>query len=479
MVGRQFFRDQAYSDSVLRVAATLRAGVEQNLLVTYAHENNPTAKWFNGGDKTSTTSRARDFVRAAEKAKQIPSLVIYYVPDRDNDGASAGGARSNIDYIEWINAVSAGIGDEKAVVVLEPDALGFALKTSNNISQTKRLNLLKEAYGILNLNTNTVVYVAVSAWDKDLANIKLTADALIKMGINRVAMNVSGYDTYPVINAYLRALAKHVPNLRAIVDTSRNGVDVTEGKWCNVPEAGLGSPPSPLENDPIIDAKMYVKPPGESDGDQKGSQECGENDPPAGVISAKLLKWLIQNRIQNTLPPSERTAIPTNTPTPDNQVLGLPENVSPVVPGNLDPKKGPIDPTYSDNGNKKGGIVEVGKGGYLTFSRVTPGTNGLVFGEGVVRQIKVQVRGLAEGGNLVAYLDGSYVGDEFKPDNLLGSAEYKIQSGDSATQVVIINVPEGAISPNDNGTMHWYNRTFSLQNNGAPINIESIQFIYK
>jgi cellulose 1,4-beta-cellobiosidase len=59
-----------------------------------------------------------------------------------------------------------------------------------------------------------------------------------------------------------------VPGARFIVDTGRAGVPKARsgaGSWCNVAAAGLGPEPQASPS-PLVDAYVWVKPPGESDG---------------------------------------------------------------------------------------------------------------------------------------------------------------------------------------------------------------------
>ena len=90
-----------------------------------------------------------------------------------------------------------------------------------------------------------------------------------------------------VDGAYATALGTWVPSTRFMIDTSRNGrgpLDGTKyagaptnqpsgvisalnaGNWCNPPGAGAGLPPLALPGAPLLDAYMWIKPPGESDG---------------------------------------------------------------------------------------------------------------------------------------------------------------------------------------------------------------------
>jgi endoglucanase len=89
---------------------------------------------------------------------------------------------------------------------------------------------------------------------------------------------VSGYDTTADNIRYAQALAARLPGLHAVVDTSRNGLGPTpDAQWCNAPGRALGQPPHPVA-DPLIDALLWIKHPGESDGD------CGRHEPAAGTF---------------------------------------------------------------------------------------------------------------------------------------------------------------------------------------------------
>ena len=62
-----------------------------------------------------------------------------------------------------------------------------------------------------------------------------------------------------------------------MIDTSRNGQGPRRrAEWCNPPGRGLGERPTTTTNIPRLDAKLWIKTPGESDG------ECARGDPAAG-----------------------------------------------------------------------------------------------------------------------------------------------------------------------------------------------------
>lgn len=64
------------------------------------------------------------------------------------------------------------------------------------------------------------------------------------------------------------------PGIGFIVDTSRNGVPLPPGQ-CNAPEAGLGAPPR-LVGEGALDAVVWIKRPGESDGTCNEGLQIGQ-----------------------------------------------------------------------------------------------------------------------------------------------------------------------------------------------------------
>ena len=55
----------------------------------------------------------------------------------------------------------------------------------------------------------------------------------------------------------------------------RRGAD-DEKCWCNPPGRALGSPPTARHGDPLIDAYLWIKKPGESDGECNGGPKAGD-----------------------------------------------------------------------------------------------------------------------------------------------------------------------------------------------------------
>ncbi|WP_022676573.1 MULTISPECIES: glycoside hydrolase family 6 protein [unclassified Novosphingobium] len=88
----------------------------------------------------------------------------------------------------------------------------------------------------------------------------------------------------------------------AVLDTSRNGQGGWVPKpghyrdaevWCNPPERGLGRRPTLASDDPYIDAFLWIKIPGESDG-QCYRGTAGPGDPERGMVAPAAGAWFAQ-----------------------------------------------------------------------------------------------------------------------------------------------------------------------------------------
>jgi endoglucanase len=99
---------------------------------------------------------------------------------------------------------------------------------------------------------------------------------------------------------YSTMLGDIEPTARYVIDTSRNGqgpwqppVYPDPQDWCNPPDRGLGLAPTLATDHPLLDAYLWVKTPGESDGEcTRGLGPAGETvDPEWGMIDPGAGDW--------------------------------------------------------------------------------------------------------------------------------------------------------------------------------------------
>jgi endoglucanase len=269
-------------------AQQLRAAgkVEQARQVQRRIADRPTATWLTP-DPDAVYSEARRISRAAAARGSLPVLVAYNVPNRDCGQFSSGGAADIDAYLEWVGSLAAGVGRNPAVVVLEPDALAHALEGCGaEQSADERQRLLTEAVGILKRQPELRVYVDAgnASW---ITDVDALADALKASGVQQAdgfALNVSNFQTTERSVSYGTQLSERLDGARFVVDTSRNGngpLKVTgdpasHADWCNPPGRRLGTAPTTDTDYPLVDALLWVKQPGDSDG------ACGDGAPAAG-----------------------------------------------------------------------------------------------------------------------------------------------------------------------------------------------------
>jgi endoglucanase len=355
----------------------------------------PQAVWFTGESPRKIQQTVKNTVRRAAGKGTIPILVAYNVPFRDCAQFSAGGATTVEEYKAWIDGFATGIGNETAVVILEPDGLGIIpwyttidgslewcqpAEADPETAADERFAMLNYAVDVLKAKPNTYVYLdgTHSAW----LNVGDVSDRLSKAGIDRADgfyLNVSNYQfTANLVqygtwissclslgnfsecpNQYWNggpegtmiadllgpwtgvALSNYgewsddsddpflntsginwrygdaQPTTHFVIDTSRNGVGPWDPSaagypdpqdWCNPPDRGLGLRPTADTGNLLIDAYLWVKIPGESDGEcTRGLGPAGETvDPEWGLIDPAAGQWFPEmalDLVHNANPP--------------------------------------------------------------------------------------------------------------------------------------------------------------------------------
>lgn len=251
-------------------------GGERAVLVRKIAEQ-PQADWF-GEWTPDVESAVRSRMQEAEQRGALCVLVAYNIPNRDCGLYSKGGLGSAEAYKAWITALSRGIGAARAAVILEPDAIGQLKDCLTPEDQTIRVELLRYAVRALRASPNVAVYLDAgnANW---LPSLEL-ADRLTSVGIHEAtgfALNVSNYVATDPTVAYGHAVNQHLSKPAPfVIDTSRNGRGEAPGKaWCNPKGRALGPRPTPNTGDPLVHAFLWVKRPGESDGDCNGAPRAG------------------------------------------------------------------------------------------------------------------------------------------------------------------------------------------------------------
>lgn len=233
----------------------------------------PTATWI-GNWNGDVQGDVKKLVDASTAQGTSALFVAYDIPGRDCGGYSAGGSNSPDGYRSWIRSVAAGIGSRKATVILEPDALAQITCLSAGDQQT-RLSLLSDAINVLKSNGNTKVYLdgAHAGWvDPNTMAGRMNQANITKA--DGFSVNVSNFDGIDVSTTYGTALSRALGGKHFVMDTARNG-NGSSGEWCNPSGRAIGKTPTFSTGNSLIDAYLWLKTPGESDGNCNGGPNAG------------------------------------------------------------------------------------------------------------------------------------------------------------------------------------------------------------
>ena len=216
-----------------------------------------------------------DVERVAKEAKAegtTPIFIVYNAIGRDLGGESHGGAQSLSEYLTWLTDFSNKLADIPYIAIMEPDALPH-MPAMNSAEQKLRVEMYQKGLAILRRNPKVKVYADIghSRW----LSADQAAGILNQIGVNHFdgfALNVSNRRPNDELLAYGKAISEAVGK-PFVIDTSRNAIP--QDDWCNPAPEGCGVPPTFETGEPLCDAFLWLKSPGESDGRCNGGPDAG------------------------------------------------------------------------------------------------------------------------------------------------------------------------------------------------------------
>jgi len=272
----------------------------------------PSAIWLDSIGKVARLDGFLDDALARQNELATPvvsTFVIYDLPNRDCAALASNGellvaengvARYKAEYIDAIAAAFRAHPDQRIALVIEPDSLGNIATNLSVPRCTESEAAYREsvAYAIEQLSMpHTFLYVDAAhagwlGWPDNTAKIATIFDEVLTAagGAGKVRGFITNVANYTVLDAtselfdyqgnpchdevtYVERLAAAlaavgIADKGFLIDTSRNGrggIRSEWGAWCNVRGAGIGQRPAVTPR-PGIDAYVWIKPPGESDG---------------------------------------------------------------------------------------------------------------------------------------------------------------------------------------------------------------------
>lgn len=249
----------------------------------------PMAEWL-GEWNTDVGAEVDRILTLAASVKARPVLALYAIPMRDCGSYSAGGLTATA-YRTWIEKVAGAIRGRAPIIVLEPDALAQTTCLTAD-QRIEREALLRDAVTRL---AGAGAYVYIDAGHATWLTAAEAASRLQRVGIDRArgfALNTSNFGSTSSQVTYGRTISGLVGGKPFVLDTSRNGNGYApDGQWCNPAGRALGAKPTLSTGIADVDAFLWVKRPGESDGTCNGGPAAGGFWADYALDLAKAAGW--------------------------------------------------------------------------------------------------------------------------------------------------------------------------------------------
>jgi len=285
--------------------------------------NIPLPIWYTDRDSNSL-NKITNALNNCESS--LNTIIVYGLPGKDCDaGASSSGTNQNdAAYITFVNALSTEIANKEVIIILEPDAISLSMPGKCGLNNNFIPNIEK-ALSILSENCNAKIYLDIGYWNLIYGNdkIKQVLDIINKIDPNNVikgfSLDLSNYrTTVESIKSCTDIRSVSGKDYHCIIDTSRNhnGPDTANSQWCNLLTAGMGELPTDKTNNAIIDYFLWMKPPGEVDGQCTGMSNSYQTSLQAGQFDINYFELLYKQGILNNgnTPTNAPSNIPTNAP---------------------------------------------------------------------------------------------------------------------------------------------------------------------
>jgi len=274
---------QASAKTDVRLTRALYADTKSSAAVAARHDRRfaslartPQAFWATDSLKVSKVRGAVNaYAKRAATKKRTPVVSVYAIPARDCGNHSAGSFDART-YQRWITQLAKGLKGMKAIAILEPDAVAMIGQCD---AQGDRAGLLRYAAKKLK---RAGVWVYIDAGHSSWVGADVMAARLKASGISYArgfSTNVANFRSTTDETAYGDQLVGALGQLgvtgkKFVIETARNGVATAAGDFCNPVGARVGRKPRVVRQG-NLDAYLWVKHPGESDGACNGGPGAG------------------------------------------------------------------------------------------------------------------------------------------------------------------------------------------------------------
>jgi endoglucanase len=232
--------------------------------------NAPSAVWFAQYDPGQIAGQVANVTGRAADEGAVPVLVLYDIPEINGATSAPDGAPSVAGYESWASAFASGLGDRTVIAIVEPDALADQTCLSTQQASARDGAIAYAGSAVRKADPNARVYFDAgnSGWNSPQVQARRLAAADVTTSANGIFSNVSNFlPTDAEVNYDEQVLADlgNPSGLHIVVDTSRNG-NGAGNTWCDPSGRALGELPTANTGNPLVDAYLWIKDPGQADG---------------------------------------------------------------------------------------------------------------------------------------------------------------------------------------------------------------------
>lgn len=222
------FHADTASIAAAKEASERSAGRVANANLLRKISETPCAIWVGGwnggtsGDFSYEVAKVTAYCNAATALGRTALICLYAIPDRDGDGASAGGLADRAAYQAWLSAMAGAIGSTQAWIFVEPDAVAMGVPEEG---KAQRYGCLNDAMDAMTALPNTKVFLdaGMSTWP----SLSTAVTRLPLCGVDKgdgICLNVSNFQLSSVTAERGDAIMAALPSVGGyVIDTSRNG----------------------------------------------------------------------------------------------------------------------------------------------------------------------------------------------------------------------------------------------------------------
>lgn len=267
------------TDAPAEVKTLTAAGDTTDAALIEKIASQPQAVWLGAWNSNNGTVVNNELTAAKGQAVLF---VLFGVVD--SECSTSSNYQTSAQYETFVNSIVSSVGGRNAWFDVEPDGLDEIPQSCGFTTAQAQQREQLISYAAQKLATVSS-HVYIDAGCTVCQPVSVMGSLLNSSGISYAAgfaLNTSGFDSTANEDTYGHQLSALVGGKHFIIDTSRNGSSAHASTWCNPSGQLLGADPTTVTGDLLDDGSLWIKYPGQSDGNEQTASVCSASAPASG-----------------------------------------------------------------------------------------------------------------------------------------------------------------------------------------------------